>query len=190
MFRSSRLTIRSAALLAAATLIAACGSAAHPQRRTGASAQTSVNGVRMTQAQANAAMLRFASCMRAHGVNGLPSPVAAPAAFKQSFTTTTPVYRSALDSCQRLIPGQQGSQGSAPSHGQLDAMLAFARCLRSHGFAHFPDPTGSGGITHEMLAQAGVDLHQPGLVRAADACVGVTHGYITKAVVAHFIAGQ
>jgi hypothetical protein len=192
MFRHRLLIPRVAAALAAATLIAACGGSAPKHRgSTGGSAQTSVNGVRMTVSQANAAMLRFASCMRSHGVDGLPSPVAAPAAFKHSFGTTTPVYRSALGSCQRLIPGQQrSSQGSAPSRRQLDAMLAFAHCLRSHGFTRFPDPTSSAGITHEMLAQAGIDLHQPGLVRAADACAGVTHGYITRAVVAHFIAGR
>lgn len=150
-----------------------------------------MNGVRMTVAQANAAMLRFARCMHTHGVNGLPSPVAAPAAFKHSFTTTTPIYRQALGSCQRLIPGQQNDrQGSGPSHRQLDGMLAFARCIRSHGFPRFPDPTAGGGITHEMLAQAGIDLHQPAVVRAADACVGDTHGVVTRATVRRFIAGH
>ena len=69
-------------------------------------------------------------------------------------------------------------------------MLAFAGCLRSHGFPSFPDPTSTGDMTHEMLASAGIDLHQPAVVQAADACVGVTHGYITKTDVARFIAGQ
>ena len=41
-----------------------------------------------------------------------------------------------------------------------------------------------------MVVAAGIDLHQPAVVQAADACAGVTHGYITKAVVARFIAGQ
>jgi hypothetical protein len=41
-----------------------------------------------------------------------------------------------------------------------------------------------------MLAKAGINLHQPALVQAADACVGVTHRLITKATVARFIAGQ
>ena len=60
-------------------------------------------------------------------------------------------------------------------------MLAFARCMRSHGFPSFPDPTSTGELTHEMLANAGINLHQPAVVQAADACVGVTHGVITKA---------
>lgn len=191
MVKFSFILPRVAAAIAAAALIAACGGSG-PQHSAAAagSAETSVNGVRMTVAQANAAMLRFAGCMRRHGVNGLPSPVSAPAAFKHSFTTTTPVYTAALGSCQRLIPGQQENRaGGGTSHRQLEAMLAFARCLRGHGFARFPDPN-STGITHQMLAAAGIDLHQPALVRAADACVGVTHGAITRAIVARFIAGQ
>jgi hypothetical protein len=61
--------------------------------------------------------------------------------------------------------------------------------MRGHGFPSFPDPTSSGDLTYQMLATAGIDLHQPAVVQAADACVGVTHGFITKAGVARFIAG-
>lgn len=192
MSRSIPILPRAAAALAAAALIAACGSGAHHTNTASTgSRMTSVNGHRMTVAAANAAMLSFASCMHSHGVNGLPSPVSAPAAFKHSFTTTTPVYTAALGSCQRLLPGQQtDSHGAAHSHKQIAGMLAFARCLRSHGFPRFPDPASSGSLTHEMLAQAGIDLHQPAVVRAADACTHVTRGVITRAMVARFIAGQ
>jgi hypothetical protein len=69
-------------------------------------------------------------------------------------------------------------------------MLAFARCIRARGFARFPDPTNDGSLTHQMLAQAGIDLHQPAVVQAADACVTVTHGLLTRADVAQFIAGS
>jgi hypothetical protein len=41
-----------------------------------------------------------------------------------------------------------------------------------------------------MLANAGINLHQPAIVQAADACVSVTHGFLTKADVARFVAGQ
>ncbi|MDE3129751.1 MAG: hypothetical protein KGL16_01235 [Acidobacteriota bacterium] len=152
---------------------------------------TSVNGQRMTMAAAHAAMLRFARCVHNQGVNGLPSPLPAPAAFKHSFTTTTPTYMSALGSCQRLIPGQQtDSQGAAHGQRQMAGMLAFARCVRAHGLSRFPDPTSTRNLTHQMLAQAGINLHQPAVVQAADRCTHVTHGVITRAMVARFIAGQ
>jgi hypothetical protein len=69
-------------------------------------------------------------------------------------------------------------------------MLAFARCIRGHRFPSFPDPTNSGDMTHQMLANAGIDLQQPAVLHAGDACVSVTHGLITKAAVAHFVAGK
>jgi hypothetical protein len=69
-------------------------------------------------------------------------------------------------------------------------VLAFARCLRSHGFPNFPDPNSSGQVTHQMLAQAGINLQQPAITQTADACVGVTHGILTRAGVARFVAGQ
>ena len=69
-------------------------------------------------------------------------------------------------------------------------MLAFARCIRGHRFPSFPDQTNSGDMTHQMLANAGIDLQQPAVLHAGDACVSVTHGLITKAAVAHFVAGK
>ncbi|MBV9417141.1 MAG: hypothetical protein JO363_19305, partial [Solirubrobacterales bacterium] len=57
------------------------------------------------------------------------------------------------------------------------------------GFPSLPDPDSNGDITHEMLANAGSDLHQPAVMRVGDACVSVTHGFITRADVARFVAG-
>jgi hypothetical protein len=190
MFRSTALFPRVAATLAAATLIAACGSGAKPSKSASAAGTVSLNGVRMSSVAANRALLRFASCMHSHGVDG-PNPVSSPAAFKHSFSNTTPVYTQAMGVCQRLIPGQQNSSdGGTHSRKQISGMLAFARCIRSHGFSRFPDPTSGGDLTHTMLAQAGIDLRQPAVAQAADACVSVTHGVVTKAMVARFIAGQ
>ncbi len=41
-----------------------------------------------------------------------------------------------------------------------------------------------------MLSRAGVDVREPAVKNAADACAGVTHGLITKAVIARFVAGH
>ncbi len=41
-----------------------------------------------------------------------------------------------------------------------------------------------------MLANAGIDIHQPAVVQAADGCVGVTHGFVTRADIARFVAGR
>jgi hypothetical protein len=69
-------------------------------------------------------------------------------------------------------------------------MLAFARCVRSHGQTNFPDPTSHGQLTVGMIDAAGVDLHAPNVLPTARACIGVTHGLITPNDVARAINGQ
>jgi hypothetical protein len=41
-----------------------------------------------------------------------------------------------------------------------------------------------------VSSNPGINLHQPTVRQAADACVGVTHGVVTRAVVARFVAGE
>jgi len=128
--------------------------------------------------------------MRSHGVS-IPNPTVAPRAFKDAFNTHSPGFQSADAACGHLLPaGHAPNQNTPRTQTQTLALLAFASCLRSHGFPSFPDPTSSGELTHEMVARARIDLHQQAVVATADACTSVTHGVITKAVVAHFVAGH
>jgi hypothetical protein len=131
--------------------------------------------------------------MRSHGVPNFPAPTS-PDEFKHDMSASSassPAFQSAQTACQHLLPsGSPPRQTLAQRHAQTVAGMAFARCLRSHGFPSFPDPNSSGQITHEMLANAGIDLHQPAVVQAADACVSVTHGLLTKAGVARFAADR
>jgi hypothetical protein len=174
-----------AAAIAAATMIAACGSN---------SPSSPSSGGQPTQAQIQQQQqdaVRFADCMRSHGVPSFPDPTTSPREFKNAFNTQSPAFQSAETACQHVLPGGgPPSQNAAHSQAQIAAMLAFARCLRTHGFPNFPDPTSSGQLTHEMVANAGINLHQPAVLQAGDACVSVTHGVITKAAVARFVAGQ
>jgi hypothetical protein len=175
-----------AAAITAAAAIAACGSnSPSPPNAANSGGQPSQAQRQRDQQDA----VRFAGCMRSHGVPNFPDPGSP--AFKNEFNTRTPARLSADAACQHLMP-RGGSPNQSPAHGQaqIAAMLAFARCLRSHGFPTFPDPTSGGDVTHEMLASAGINLQQPAVLQAADACTSVTHGVITKTVVARFIAGQ
>lgn len=166
--------------LAVALLAAGCGS-------TSSTSSTASNSTHSLQPA-----VHFSNCMRSHGVP-FPDPTSAPREFKQALNPSlphSPAFVSAVAACQHLLPGASSQPSPAHSQTQIAAALAFARCIRSHGFPSFPDPSSTGDLSHEMLAHAGIDLHQPAVVRAADACVGVTHGYITKTDVARFIAGQ
>jgi hypothetical protein len=133
-------------------------------------------------------LVAYASCMRSHGVPSFPDPTssagntkeAAVRAFKDLSNSQVVAAQTA---CQRLQPnGGRPSQAQIAQH--LSDLLAFARCMRTHGLPNFPDPTSSGQVTHEML------VHQPGVLQDADACVSVTHGALTKAAIARFAAGH
>jgi hypothetical protein len=174
------------AAIAVAALLSACGGSNSP----GASTSSS-SGDHPPSAQSQRAVLDFTKCVRSHGVPNIPDP--GTRGWKNALASQAPAVLAAERTCGRLVPGampSSQSQSQAYSPAQTAAMLGFARCLRSHGFRNFPDPTSTGELNHEMLATAGINLHQPALVHAADACVGVTHGIITRAIVARFIAGQ
>lgn len=172
------------AAIGAATAIAACGS--HSTHPSGAARPPS-------QAQVRQDMVSFSRCMRSHGVPDFPDPDS-PQRFKAALDPSSshaPAFQSAQTACRHLLPASRAPrQSAAQARARVTAALAFARCLRGRGFPRFPDPTSTGEMSHEMLTSAGIDVHRPALLRAADACVSVTHGAITKADVARFAAGQ
>jgi hypothetical protein len=171
------------AVIAAALMLAACGSSSRSN-----SADDHPTQAQLQQAQHDA--VSFGDCMRSHGVPNFPdSPYEQKNALRSS-NAQSPAVQSAEAACGHLLAHGGQSQSPARSQAQIAAALAFARCIRSHGFPRFPDPTSGGQLTHEMLANAGIDLHQPAVLQAGDACAGVTHGVITKAIVARFVAGQ
>lgn len=187
-----------AAAAALSLIVAACGGSSPSSTSGSLSSSASNSSTQPTPAQIQQEQrdaVRFGDCMRSHGVANFPDPSTDPRAFKESLdpsTTHSPAFASAVHTCQHLLPngGHPSQASTAHSRAQVAAMLAFARCLRSHGFPTFPDPTTSGDVTHQMIASAGINLQQPAVVHTADGCVGVTHGMITRAMVARFIAGQ
>jgi hypothetical protein len=186
MLRTTSSLPLAAAAIVAATVIAACGS------NSPNSSSSSGSGGHPTYAQAQQDAVNFSGCMRSHGVPSFPDPTS-PRGFKSSMNPSSagPAFQRAATACRHLLPGGGSSrQSGAQDQAHTVALLAFARCLRSHGFPNFPDPTGSGDVTHEMIANAGISLHQPAVLQAADACVSVSHGLLTKAAVARFAAGQ
>jgi len=195
--RRPPISISLAAVAAVSLLAAGCGGGLGPgvasvtvsTSTTSASAGGPPSQAQIRQEQRDAT--RFARCMRSHGMPNFPDPTVAPRAFKNAFDTRSPEFQPAYNVCRHLLPpGRSSSESTVHTRAQTVALLGFAHCLRSHGFPAFPDPTASGELTHEMLAKAGIDLHETAVVQAADACTGVTHGVITKAIVANFVAGH
>ena len=187
-------TLTTIVAVAGALLTAGCGGGGSPGVASVTSSTTTATTT--TTTTTTNVLVAFSRCMRSNGVPNFPDPQLLVGGNLKltihQLATTTPQVKAAMSACNHLLP----NSGSAPqetaqqTRTQIAALLAFARCLRSHGFPSFPDPSGSGQLTHQMLATAGIDLHQPAVVQAADACTSVTHGVITKAVVASFVAGR
>ncbi|HYB30079.1 MAG TPA: hypothetical protein VEF89_25960 [Solirubrobacteraceae bacterium] len=129
--------------------------------------------------------------MRSHGVSNFPDPDTGDFKFALALSTPkSPAFQSAYAARRHLLPNNPQPGQEVHSPAQIAAMLAFVPCLRGHGFTSFPDPTSTGQLTHEMVANAAINLHQPAVLQAGDACVGVAHGCITRAMVASFVAGH
>ncbi len=183
-----RITSRSILACAAICVgLAGCGS-------SGPSTTTNMNSGPSPQGAATAAFA-FSHCMRAHGVSDFPDPqvTTSPGQTKIAIRAVakdngSPQFKAAQQACQHLLPGPQ-NESPAQRQAHARALLAFARCLRNHGIANFPDPNGQGQITIEMIHAAGINLHAPNVLPAARACVGVTHGVITGADVVRAING-
>lgn len=126
-----------AALALTALLAAGCGSGGD-ETTTGASA----GGSSSTAASGKA--VRFAACMREHGVREFPDPDASGELTIDAVVNGTsidadgPAWRQAIAACRELQPA--GFTGKKRSDGQQEAALRFAACMREQGVADFPDP--------------------------------------------------
>jgi hypothetical protein len=165
----------------AAVLVAACGGSPKKPPSSSSSGETA-------QGSPGAAAYRYSACMRTHGVTNFQDPHVSQngnqvkvAIHVDPQITGSPAFKSAQQACAHILPGV----GNGPTQAQIrahgDAILAFAKCMRQHGFPRFPDPNSQGQLPPSALAKAGINLQQPAIKPAADACVSVTHGIITKA---------
>jgi hypothetical protein len=174
-------------LAGASLLVAGCGASTTPTTST-ASLKSPIT-----------AAYRFSACMRAHGVSGFPDPQVISKPGGQAIgihvtptLTGSPQFKSAQSACQGIMPGpgpQSAAQQAAQDHARAQHLLAFARCVRSHGITSFPDPTSRGQIDPEMLASAGVDLHAPKVIAAARACVPASGGVVSQAAISQATGG-
>jgi hypothetical protein len=123
-----------------------------------------------------AQQVKYAQCMRAHGVPHFPDPT-----IKQSPQGTgisqgvpasagqSPAFASANRACAKLAPqGGQGNSGPPPvtaaQHAQL---VTFAACMRAHGTPQMPDPAPGG----QFNLPAQIDTNAPAFTNAVKHCL-------------------
>jgi hypothetical protein len=180
-------TLTSVVLLAATAAggFAACGGSNKPagSGSSRASAATTV-------------AVRYSACMRSHGVTNFPDPQISSNGSRRSIAihlnpaiVSSPAFKSAQKACAHLVHAQTAGSNAAQQQATTDALLAFARCMRGHGFPSFPDPNTQGQPwTLQMLVSAGINLKEPAVRPAALACTSVTRGILTKSDVESAIA--
>jgi len=112
---------------------AGCGSNAPSETGTAGSADTGGDKSATDQAKA----VKFAECIRAHGVPHFPDPDSkGESAF--GIDVSPAVWNKAVDACKDLQP--PGALSGKRSPKQQSAALRFAECIRKNGVKDFPDP--------------------------------------------------
>jgi len=169
------------------TVLAACGGGAANAARVasvagnGTTTTTAAASADTNQADAEQAMLDFASCMREHGID-MPDPQ-----FNGSgggiFTAgkegaDNPVDKAKLDDAQQACQSyldkvKQNAPPMDPAklEEEKQRLLDFAQCMRDHGI-DFPDPqisTADGGLQVQM-GGPGLDADSPAFKEANDTC--------------------
>lgn len=192
--------------LAAALGLAACGGAKTPAvanlatTTTGGDAGTtstttggggSGRGAPQTQAQLQSDALKYAQCMRAHGLPNFPDPSPGGGFVFQAGSGVipgSPAFQATQAKCQKYNPAPQGltpGTQTHPSQQWLSQMVTAAGCMRRHGYPDFPDPRtsipsnpfgpgGTGVISNIdgviFIFPSSIDTTSPQFYRAADVC--------------------
>jgi hypothetical protein len=142
-------TLRPVATLALVGVISlisvGCGSNASSETATaGSSATTSRAGSSGTTGSgadrkltARDKAVKFAECIRAHGVSDFPDPNEKNE-FEYGVSVTPAVWNKATTACKELQP--PGTLSSKRTPKQQSASLRFAQCIRDNGVKDFPDP--------------------------------------------------
>src|SRR5579859_3834706 len=96
--------------------------------------------------------LAFARCMRSHGLTAWPDPTGSgvfdKSKLRQLGYSESRVRALAAGPCNHLLPNDETAR---QTRTRFKDALAFARCMRARGFPSFPDPTGQGELTPQMV---------------------------------------
>jgi hypothetical protein len=103
---------------------------------TASSAGTASSGANKTLSARDKAV-KFAECIRAHGVSDFPDPNEKNQ-FEYGVSVSPAVWTKATTACKDLQP--PGTLSGKRTPKQQSAALRFAQCVRDHGVKDFPDP--------------------------------------------------
>ena len=125
---------RPLAALALVALIGLAGAGCGSNAPTGTGTASSGANTKLT---ARDKAVKFAECIRAHGVSDFPDPNEKNQ-FEYGVSVTPAVWDKATTACKDLQP--PGTLSSKRTRKQQSASLRFAQCIRDNGVKDFPDP--------------------------------------------------
>jgi hypothetical protein len=140
-----------------------------------ATASTGASSSLATGVAARPDAMKYAQCMRAHGVPDFPDPVDGGFAINNTTPDSdldpgSPQFAAADTACKALSPEDQAARGTVDPQVQAEA-LKYAACMRSHGVPSYPDPVFVGGSIRETVrAGSGSDPSSPQFIAAQNAC--------------------
>jgi len=158
-------------------MIAGCSSGSVENSRTSTGGGASKTGTHREKA------MRFAQCMRDHGVTEFPDPNASGeltidgVANGSSLDTDSVPFKNAISACKDLQPS--GFMGHKRTARQRAYALKFAQCMRDNGIKDFPDPTPDGALidTNRIPSAAGRGARSiPGFQAAVQKCSAIYSG--------------
>jgi hypothetical protein len=115
----------------------ATGSAGSASNTGSGASSDSASNAAQTQATKREKAVKFAECVRAHGVPHFPDPGTS-GDINFGVDVSEQVFTSAVNACKSLEP--PGALSSHRSATQQSAALRFAACVRANGVPDFPDP--------------------------------------------------
>jgi hypothetical protein len=170
-WRARPLAARTASAIIAtagfALLAAACGgsSGSHVAQLATTTQSASSSGASNAGGSTTSQPLVFSHCMRSQGVSNFPDPNSSGVWPKSQveLVAGNPKFQAATRACGHLLP--DGGPGVPPSPAVVQQiqndMFKFARCMRSHGVATWPDPTLDRGRAIFNPQAVGIDPNSP-----------------------------
>lgn len=117
---------------------------------------------------ADAAALKYANCMRSHGITNFPEPNSQ--GQPQSgppIDIGSPQYLAAEKACARYGVGG-GNASPGVSTQVMQELLKYVACMRSHGVPDMPDPNSNGTLT--LPTSGSANASSPQFQSAEQAC--------------------
>ena len=156
------------ALVVVSLLVAACGGSSTTKSET-----ASLGPVGGSTQYQNA--VKFAKCMRAHGVSNFPDP--GPGGFPSGaiakLNPSAPAFTSASNTCDKLLPNE-GQPTQAQFESTVLSAVKVSKCMRANG-VYMPDP----GIDGDQLTinMSHMGPTTPKFTRVAALCDKKVYGY-------------